>query len=135
MRHQSGEEPDVNYTLPAAGSRSNWDDVQVKWESSRPVSTKSVNRTDFPIFCRDLTPRSVRVPFDDDEKTTHPCGAVGISTVEVIVPKPRCDNCAELYPHIVGASPRSIDERGKATRLDFEIGLPVQGLGSSIISL
>ncbi len=131
----SGDEPDVSYTSPEAGSRRRQDGAQVKWDSSRPVSSKSVKRTDFPFFCHDVTPRSVRVPFDDEKKTSHPCGAVGISSVEVIVPKSRSDNFAELYGHVLDASPRFLSKQGEARRLDFEIGLPVRGFGPSTISL
>lgn len=131
----NGDELDVRYAPPEAGSRFRRDGLQVKWESSRPVFSKSANRTDFPFFCHDVTPRSTRVPFDDDKKTTHPCGAIGISTVEVIAPKSRSTNFAELYGHILGVSPRVIDKHGEATRLDFEIGLPVQEFGPSAVSL
>ena len=132
---QTGDESELKYTLPVTGGRSNHDAVKVKWESSRPVSTKSVDRTDFPFFCHDVTPRNVRVPFDDSEKTSHPCGAVGISAIEVIVPKSRLGVVSELYGQILGATPRISDKHAKAARLDFEIGLPVQGLGPSMITV
>ena len=132
---QSGDDSDVKYTLPEAGGRSNRDGVQVKWEWSRAVSSGSVKRTDCPFFCHDVTPRSVRVPFDDEKKTTHPCGAVGISVVDVIVPKFRFDSLAELYGQILGATPRIIDMGGESKRVDFEIGLPVQRFGPAIVSL
>ena len=131
----SGDEPDLSYTSPEAGSRRRQDDVQVKWDSSRPVSSKSVKRTDFPFFCHDVTPRSVRVPFDDEKKTRHPCGAVGISGVEVIVPNSGSDVFAELYGHVLDASTRFLSKQAEGGRLDFEIGLPVQGFGPSTISL
>lgn len=67
--------------------------------------------------------------------TTHPCGAVGISTVQVVVPQSRDDNFAELYGHILGVSPRVVEEHGKSKRLVFEVGKPVHQYGSSIISL
>ena len=130
-----GDELDLRYTLPVAGGRSNQDAVQVKWESSRPVSTKSVDRTDFPFFCHDVTPRNVRVPFDDSEKTYHSCGAVGISTIDVIVPKSKSGEFTKAYGQILGARPRINDKRNNAARLDFEVGLPVPGLSSSTISL
>ncbi|CAD6582744.1 MAG: hypothetical protein ASARMPREDX12_001020 [Alectoria sarmentosa] len=133
--NQNGKELDLGYTLPDVGSRTRWDAVQVKWESSRPVSSNSLNLTDFPFLCHDVTPRTVRVPFDHNERTTHPCGAVGISIVEVMVPKSRFDTFAELYGSILGASPRITDGRGKDRILDFEIGLPNQGLGPSNLSL
>lgn len=92
----------VKYSTPKAGSRARKDGVEVKWESSRPVSTSdpltsSVHRTDFPFFCHDVTDRNIRVPFDDKEKTTHPCGAVGIAGVEVLFPALRFMEYGNLY--------------------------------------
>lgn len=129
-----GDGSDIGYTLPEAGSRSRLDAVQVRWESSRPVSSESPKCTGFPFFCHDVTPRNVRVPFDDRKKTAHPRGAVGILDGEVIVPKLRFDKYATMYGQILGASPR-VDERGQAKRLDFQIESPVQDFGPSNISL
>lgn len=133
-KEQSGDGSDIGYTPPEAGSRSRLDAVQVRWESSRPVSSKSPKCAGFPFFCHDVTPRDVRVPFDDKKKTTHQCGAVGISGVEVIVPKLRFDKYAALYGQILGASP-GVDEHGQAKRLEFQIGSPVQDFGPSKICL
>lgn len=133
--NESSKELDISYTLPEAGSRLRWDDVQVKWESSRPVSAKSVNRTDFPFFCHDVTPRNIRVPFEDKRKTTHQCGAVGISGVEVLVPRSASDTFAELYGLILGVPPRDSDEHGNHKRSDFEVGLPNQGFSPSTVTL
>lgn len=55
-RSQSSKELGVSYTPPEAGGRSRPDGVQVKWVFSRPVFPMSVNRTDFPFFCHDVTP-------------------------------------------------------------------------------
>lgn len=134
-KRQNGNESDVGFTSPEAGSRSNRDAVEVKGESSRPVSSKSVNRTDVPFFCHDLTPRSVRMPFDGKKKTAHPCGAIGISAVQVIVRKARLETVAELYGYILGAKPGLVDVGGECERSDFEIGLPIQGLGPALVSL
>ena len=95
----------------------------------------SVNRTDFPFFCHDVTPRTIRVPFDDNQKTKHPCGVVGISTVEVLVPRSSADNFAETYGLILGVAPRNYDEPGTNKRSDFEIGLPNQSFDPSTVSL
>ena len=65
---QSSKELGISYTPPEAGGRSRPDGVQVKWELSRPVFPMSVNRTDFPFFCHDVTPRTIRIPFDDNNK-------------------------------------------------------------------
>ena len=117
-RSQSIKELGISYTPPEAGGRSRPDGVQVKWELSRPVFPMSVNSTDFPFFCHDVTPRTIRIPFDDN-KTEYPCGAVGISTVEVLVPPSSADKFAETYGLILDVPPRIYDERGTKDRSDF----------------
>ena len=109
--------------------------MEVKWQLSRPVSSKSANRTDYPFFCHDVTPRHVRVPFEDDQISTHPCGAIGISTVEVLVPRSASEEFAKQYGLILGVPPRTCDERDNCRRSDFELGLPNQGFAPSIVSL
>lgn len=99
------------------------------------MSSKAVSRTDFPFFCHDVTPRNVRVPFEDKQKTTHQCGAVGISGVEVLVPRSASDKLAELYGLILGVPPRGFDEHRDHERSIFEIGLPNPGFGSSGVTL
>lgn len=133
--NESIKEHDISYTLPEAGSRLRWDGVQVKWESSRPVSAKSVNRTDFPFFCHDVTPRNIRVPFQDTRKTTHQCGAVGISGVEVLVPRSASDKFAELFGLILGVTPTDFDEHGNHKRSDFKLGPLNQGFSPSTVTL
>ena len=109
--------------------------MQVKWELSRPVFPMSVNRTDFPFFCHDVTPRTIRIPFDDNNKAKYPCGAVGISTVEVLAPPSSADKFAETYGLILDVPPRIYEERGTKDRSDLEIRLPNQGFGPSTVSL
>lgn len=133
-KEQIGDGSNIGYTPPEAGSRFRSDAVQVRWESSRPVSSQSPQCTEVPFFCHDVTPRNIRVPFDGKEETNHPCGAVGISSIEVIVPKPRFEEYATLYGQILGAYPE-VDQRGTAKRLTFQIGLPVKDLGPSSICL
>ena len=111
------------------------DGVEVKWQSSRPVSSKSASRTDYPFFCHDVTPRHVRVPFEDNQKTTHPCGAIGISTVEVLVPRSAYEVFAQQYELILGVPPRIYDERDDSRRSDFQLGLPNQGPAPSTVGL
>ena len=132
---QNGQELDISYTLPEAGGRVKPDGTQVRWESSRPVSSKSANRTDFPFFCHDITPRNVRVPFEDDTKTKHPCGAVSISSVQMLIPESEISKFAELYGRVLGVPPKIFDENGKYKRFEFEVGLPNRGYGHSSISL
>jgi hypothetical protein len=133
----------VAYTPPKAGGRMRKDGVEVKWKVSNPEFHKSVNtpdetlfsngRLDAPFFCYDVTSRDVRVPFDDREKTSHPCGAVGVAAVEVLVPKAKMDAYVKLYSSILGSFPEALDEQDREKGFVFQIGLPVEKAGPSAI--
>ena len=133
--NESGQELDLSYTSPEAGGRSKPDGVQIKWKTSRPISSKSVNRTDFPFFCHDVTPRRMRVPFEDSEITRHPCGAVGISIVEILVPKSELSKYAELYGLILGTTTKISGELSDEKRSNFELARPNKEYGVSNIVL
>ena len=135
----------VGYTVPEAGGRTRKDGVQVRWKVSRPEFAKAVNtpdealfpngRIDAPFFCYDVTSRDVRVPFEDKEKTVHPCGATGMAAVEMLVPKAKMDAYVKLYSSILGSSPIVVGEEDRENGSIFQIGLPVQSAGVSVIRL
>ena len=135
----------VGYTPPEAGGRTRNDGVEVKWKVSRPRFSTSVNtpddtlfpigRIDAPFFCYDVTSRHVRVPFQDKEKTTHPCGAVGVSGVEILVPMAKIEAYVKLYSSILGTSPEAVDETDTDKARAFQIGLPVTRMGPSAIRI
>ncbi|GAD98140.1 hypothetical protein ANI_1_2624014 [Paecilomyces variotii No. 5] len=125
---------EVTYEAPKKGGRVRKDGQQVAWQTTRPISIESVStetssstsslfRTDLPFFCHDVTPRQVRVPFDNEEITTHPCGAVGTAAVEVVVPEDQYDAYIKSYSVVLGAEPRKL---GAATDgAEFLVGSPV----------
>jgi hypothetical protein len=135
----------VGYTVPKAGGRTRNDGVQVRWKVSRPEFAKAVNtpdealfpsgRIDAPFFCYDVTSRDVRVPYEDKEKTTHPCGATGVAAVEILVPKAKMDAYVKLYSSILGSSPKVVGEDDKENGLVFQIDLPIQRAGLFAIRL
>jgi hypothetical protein len=135
----------VTYMPPEAGGRTRKDGVEVKWRVSRPEFRRSVNtpdealfpngRIDAPFFCYDVTGRDLRVPFEDKEKTTHPCGAVRIAAVEMLVPKAQIDAYVKLYSSILGSSPEVLNKEGKEDGLVYQIGLPVKNAGASAIRI
>lgn len=120
-QHRDGD-LEVTYSVPKAGSRARKDGVKVEWESSRPTTPSSgttphgssslLDRTDLPFFCHDVTSRNTRVPFDDVQKTTHPCGAVGIKAVQVLVPQANFAAYAKLYEIVLGTPARSFSGEG-----------------------
>lgn len=129
----------VKYSTLKTGSRLRKDIVEVKCQSSRPISTSDaftsdINRTDFPFFCHDITNRNVRIPFDDESKTTHPCGAVGISTIAMLFPKERLDHYATLYEKVLGVKKcKLVPGIDRKHNVEFEVAVPIPGRGKSRI--
>lgn len=135
----------VTYTPPEAGGRMRKDGVEVKWKVSRPEFRRSVNtpdqslfpngRIDAPFFCYDVTSRDVRVPFDDKEKTSHPCGAFRVAAVEILVPKVQIGAYAKLYSSILGLPPEALSGQGRETSFIFQLGLPVDKAEASTVRI
>jgi hypothetical protein len=85
--------PDENYDSirethdePIRGGRKRADGVDVKWAVTFPKGEKGGQnvRGRIPFFCHDITQRNVRVPLSA-EKTTHPCGVLGVRQLTIIV--------------------------------------------------
>jgi hypothetical protein len=112
-----GNELGVAYQQPVVGGRKRADGLDVKWKVSRPkfdTASHTPNheffpggRLDAPFFCHDVTERSVRVLFDDEKATTHPCGAIGISEVHVLVPQRELNGYVSLYRAICNAEDKN----------------------------
>jgi hypothetical protein len=47
------------------------------------------------------------VPYQDTSISTHPCGAKGIISVEVVVPESHIENYMSLYSAVSGAEPKA----------------------------
>ncbi|CAA9956668.1 Glyoxalase bleomycin resistance protein dioxygenase superfamily [Pyrenophora teres f. maculata] len=71
---------------PIRGGRQRPDGVKVEWDVTFPHGDKGGqgSRGRIPFFCHDVTPREVRVPVDE-QKSTHPCGALGVKEIKVVV--------------------------------------------------
>jgi hypothetical protein len=132
----------VRYKDPLAGGRKRQDGEEVRWEVTRPEYSSAANtpageyfptgRIDTPFFCHDLTPRVVRVPFDDDALTKHKCKALGIAGVDVIVPADKLSAYSTLYASITGDAPHQIDDKEKKG-VYFKLTTPTsQGSGPVI---
>jgi hypothetical protein len=103
----------IKFGKPIAGSRKKADGVEIKWEVTRPEFSQGENtpgdelfadgRIDVPFFCHDVTPRTDRVPSLDEQKTTHPCGAIGIAACEILVPAHLLTEYARVYSKILGS--------------------------------
>ena len=120
----------VKYLEPKAGGRKRKDGQEVKWEVTRPEFSQAsqtpssesypTTRIDAPFFCHDKTARIVRVPFDEEDITHHPCGASGIAAVEVLVPSRKLTAYSTLYSSITGVGPLQIAE-GEKKGVEFPL--------------
>ncbi|KAL1868631.1 hypothetical protein Plec18167_008222 [Paecilomyces lecythidis] len=125
----------VTYEPPKKGGRVRKDGKEVAWQTTRPISTQivvssssssSLFRTDLPFFCHDATPRQVRVPFDNEEITTHPCGAIGTAAVEVVVSQGQYDEYIKSYSVVLGSQPQKLGAATSAVDgVEFLVGSPV----------
>lgn len=133
----------VRYKEPLAGGRKRKDGQDVKWHVTKPLLDNDAprvpkpmeqyfptGRLDTPFFCHDVTERSLRVPFA--EKTiseTHPCGARGLVSVEVLVPEDRIESYIRLYSSVLGVKPtvRGGYRYSPTTSVRFLLSVPNEG--------
>ncbi|KAG9187291.1 hypothetical protein G6011_05162 [Alternaria panax] len=93
-----------DYAEPIKGGRRRADGVDVAWAVTFPRGERGGQsiRGKIPFFCHDITPRHVRVPLDRT-KTTHPCGALGIRQLSIIVrDQAMLDEIKTVYESIIG---------------------------------
>ncbi|KIW96374.1 uncharacterized protein Z519_03443 [Cladophialophora bantiana CBS 173.52] len=110
----------VRYRPPLFGGRKRKDGQDVQWHVTKPLLDDSAEnvpkplekyfptgRLDTPFFCHDVTDRNLRVPYSEKEiSETHPCGARGILSVEVLVPEEKIDSYIRLYTSVLGMKPK-----------------------------
>ena len=129
----------VKFGKPIAGSRKKADGVEIKWKVTRPEFSKgektpgqelfAEGRIDVPFFCHDVTPRTDRVP-SEDEKTTHPCGAIGIAACEILVPKHLQTEYARVYSKILGSKLEPVAGQNSHT---LDISVPQGSARSTVV--
>ncbi|KAH7329501.1 glyoxalase-like domain-containing protein [Stachybotrys elegans] len=79
------DQPSYVYSDPVPGGRKRPDGTVLEW------AVAAANRTDgrylargaLPFWCLDVTPRHLRVPYQDEGKATHGCGATGVAEVSI----------------------------------------------------
>ena len=133
----------VSYPESFDGSRVRADGVEAKWKVTRPCFGDGENvpiesmlpggRLDAPFFCHDVTERKLRVPSDDPEKATHPCGATGISAVKILVPRGLIHHYTTLYSKVIGSEPVEKRDGSNGTSFCLDVGIPQSTGRSSIV--
>lgn len=91
-------------------------------------------RIDAPFFCHDVTPRIVRVPWDEEDITQHPSGASGIAAVEVLVPPEKLTAYSTLYSSISGSSPEQLKDKSKKG-VSFDLAIPTSQARGPVIKV
>jgi len=130
----------IKFGTPIAGSRKTADGVEIKWKVTRPEFSNGSKtpgpelfangRIDVPFFCHDVTPRTDRVLYQDEEKTAHPCGAIGIAACEILVPKNLHAEYVRVYSKILGSELES--EAGQNSHT-LDIGVPKGSARSTVV--
>lgn len=127
----AGSPLDATYEAPRDGGRKRPDGVEVRWQVTTPTSLhKPDQRTDLPFFCHDITPRHLRIPFDQDAITSHKSGAIGSARVEVVVPAPEYHAYVKLYAALLAVEPQvatdiSSGSSSSAQGVEFPMSSPV----------
>ncbi|KAM4057254.1 glyoxalase-like domain-containing protein [Hirsutella rhossiliensis] len=95
------------YSDPVPGGRTKPDGTTIKWAvaAARGSDGNPAPPGSMPFWCLDRTPRSLRVPYDQEHRLTqHPCGAQGVSSLAVSVPVHEVAALGEAYDAIHGSS-------------------------------
>ena len=130
----------VRYKEPLLGGRKRKDGQDVKWHVTKPLVDDDApnvlkpievhfptGRVDTPFFCHDVTDRALRIPFaEKDISETHPCGARGIVSVEVVVREEKIDSYVKLYTSVLGVQPKvhGGHRSSPTTSLNFLLSTP-----------
>ncbi|KAF7719264.1 Uncharacterized protein PECH_004807 [Penicillium ucsense] len=132
----------VSYPPPSGQGRTTPQGTKLHWTRTNPVFHSSretpddeffpTGRLDAPFLCYDGTPRNTRLRFDDPARTTHPCGAVGMSQIEVVAPSSHMANYLTLLTNFLGSQPQKAE--GNAGHV-FSLGRPVEDGGECSIWL
>lgn len=124
LRHISEDDFKVQYDDLRVGGRRRMDGQQLSWKTTRPRALEDkASWLDVPFFCHDTTQRRLRVPCDDDTVTTHPCGVVGLATIDLGLPKSLFERYQKVYEAVFDAT--SGPEQASNERLErFTVGSP-----------
>ncbi|QDS71409.1 hypothetical protein FKW77_003221 [Venturia effusa] len=120
----------VGYRDSKRGGRKRPDGVDVEWDVT--FATSSIERGTVPFWCHDVTEREVRVPIESAEGATrHPCRAVGVSKVVLVVASDSFEGLQRVYAKICGKE----GVQGVHGEVVFEILQPVAGSSPSSLVL
>ncbi len=119
----------ARYAEPQEGGRTRADGKVVRWRVTFPTG---VARGQIPFWCQDLTPRELRVPLADEAATRHPCGALGVAGLTVLVPERVMDGLRELNGAVVD---QEYVRENHDSAWSWELGVPRTKTGTVRVCL
>lgn len=104
---------EIEYEDPVAGGRTTPAGTVLKWATASPFFTDSATDGGFsggelPFWCLDRTPRTLRVPYEEPGKATHPSKVVGVGGVTIVFKDGRfLERASTVYDAIHGYKSQS----------------------------
>ncbi|KAK0388987.1 hypothetical protein NLU13_2564 [Sarocladium strictum] len=102
----------ITYDDPWNMGRKRPDGVELKWSIGAPrqADGNPPPPGTVPFWCLDQTPRSLRVPYEDNPQTKHPTGVLGIAEVRISVPADKYEGVKKVYAGILDGKNHATSE-------------------------
>jgi hypothetical protein len=120
------------YSDLVPGGRTTPDGIKLRWAVSAPQSANNDDGStleggELPFWCLDRTPRRLRVPFDNPKNVQHPCGAVGLGAVEVLVKgASKANDLHKVYDAVCEDPARMVAVAPAASGYSWKLRAPAQ---------
>ncbi|KAH6606947.1 hypothetical protein Trco_006100 [Trichoderma cornu-damae] len=104
----------LTYNDPVAGGRTRPDGIVLEWAIGAPQGADGNGPEPgfLPFWCLDRTPRSDRVPYEQDRaQTQHPSGARGVSRIRLNVPQDQLSALQSVYDAIHNVDTTATDDK------------------------
>ncbi|KAF9043374.1 glyoxalase-like domain-containing protein [Panaeolus papilionaceus] len=114
------------YDAEVDGGRTRQDGQVLKWLISSPPSS---SRGALPFFCGDVTPRTLRVPFEPVSNVQHPCTAKGVAYVKILTSLVDFERKKSWLTSVTGVKPVAASENEATWRV---LSNPIQEINRNL---